>query len=115
MALMGEEALSEIWNLIKGKTSEMMQRYKWEFVSSGISVSVFRQMNICIIRISSNTTLSNFEVTLPNGFYPEKTIDNENGISIQMDGSMTVNISEMNSISVTYSTSNLLPNEDYEM
>lgn len=115
MALMGEEALAEIWNLIKGKTLEMMQRYKWEFVNSEMSVSVFRQMNICIVRISSNTTLTNFKVTLPNGFYPEKIIDNENGISIQTDGNMIVNISEMNSVSVTYSTSNLLPNEDYKM
>ena len=31
MALMGEEALKEVWNMIKGKISEEKQMYKWVF------------------------------------------------------------------------------------
>ena len=41
MALMGEEALKEVWNMIKGKISEEKQMYKWVFTDRTVQCQYF--------------------------------------------------------------------------
>lgn len=115
MALMGEEALKEVWNMIKGKISEEKQMYKWVFADKNCTMSIFRQMNICNIRVTAKNDLSGFELRLPEGFYPDNEISDENGISIAINGATSVNISSGKTTSLSYSTSNFLPDESYKM
>lgn len=115
MALIGEEALKEVWNMIKGKISEEKQMYKWVFADKNCTMSIFRQMNICNIRVTAKNDLSGFELKLPEGFYPDNEISDENGISIAINGATSVNISSGKTTSLSYSTSNFLPDESYKM
>lgn len=115
MALVGEEALKQIWNLVKEKINEEKHVYKWSLTDESCTISVFRQLNICIIRIIAVNELVNFKCNLQEGFYPEEVINNENGVSIAKNGEVTVNVSSNKTISLIYDTSNLLPDEKYKV
>ena len=53
MSLLGEEALEEIWNLVKEKITEEQQKYKYSFESDVCKVTIIRQINICVMHIAA--------------------------------------------------------------
>ena len=113
MSLLGEEALETIWNLVKEKIAEEQQKYKYSYENDACKITILRQINICVMHIAATRDIDNTTLEIPEGFRPEETINET--ISIKISGEMTVkNFSAEQTLSLTYCTSNLLPDDQYK-
>ena len=113
MSLLGEEALEEIWNLVKEKITEEQHKYKYSFESDVCKVTIIRQINICVMHIAAASDIDNTTLEIPEGFRPEAEINET--VSIKTSGEMIVkNLPTGQTLSLTYCTSNLLPDEQYK-
>lgn len=114
MSLLGEEGLNEVWGRMKAKILEENQKYRLNLEDGAYSLKIFRQMNICIIHIVALSELKERSITLPEGFWPEDNINNE--FIAAASGKIAVkNLSAQQTYSLTYFTSNLLPDEKYKV
>ena len=113
MSLLGEEALEEIWNLVKEKITEEKQKYKYSFESDVCKVTIIRQIKICVMHIAAASDIDNTTLEIPEGFRPEAEINET--VSIKTSGEMIVkNLPTGQTLSLTYCTSNLLPDDQYK-
>lgn len=113
MSLLGEEALEEIWNLVKEKIAEEQQKYKYSFENDICKVTILRQINICVMHIAAASDVDNTTLEILEGFRPEAEVNET--VSIKTSGEMIVkNLPAGQTLSLTYCTSNLLPAEQYK-
>ena len=113
MSLLGEEALEAIWNLVKEKIAEEQQKYKYSFESEACKVTILRQINICVMHIAAASDINNVTLEIPEGFRPEAEVNET--VSIKTSGEVTVkNLPAGQTLSLTYCTSNLLPDDQYK-
>ena len=113
MSLLGEEALEAIWNLVKEKITEEQQKYKYSFESGACKITILRQINICVMHIAVASDIDNTTLEIPEGFRPEAEVNET--VSIKISGEMTVkNLPAGQTLSLTYCTSNLLPDAQYK-
>ena len=113
MSLLGEEALEAIWNLVKEKITEEQQKYKYSFESVACKITILRQINICVMHIAVASDIDNTTLEIPEGFRPEAEVNET--VSIKISGEMTVkNLPAGQTLSLTYCTSNLLPDDQYK-
>lgn len=113
MSLLGEEALKAIWNLVKEKIAEEQQKYKYSFESGVCKITILRQINICVMHIAAASDINNVTLEIPEGFRPEAEINEV--VSVKTSGEVTVkNLPAGQTLSLTYCTSNLLPDDQYK-
>ena len=114
MSLLGEEALEEIWNLVKEKIAEEQQKYKYSFENDICKVTILRQINICFMHIAAASDIDNTTLEIPEGFRPEAEVNETVSIK-KTSGEMIVkNLPTGQTLSLTYCTSNLLPDDQYK-
>ncbi len=114
MSLLGEEALEEIWNLVKEKIAEEQQKYKYSFESNACKVTIIRQINICVMHIAATSDIDSTTLEIPEGFRPEAEVNET--VFIKTSGEVIVkNLPTGQTLSLTYCTSNLLPDDQYKI
>lgn len=114
MSLLGEEALKQVWGLVKERIAEEKQKYKWKFENENCTVTIFRQNNICILHITVVSEVSDMALEIPTGFRSEESINNEE--LAMLSEMMTIKkLNAEQTYSLTYYTSNLVPDEKYKM